>query len=188
MEQKVMEEAKGGQNATEHQRNVIFISHATPGDIVFATWLASRLSMAGYEVWCDQEKLIGGEDFWKDIEIVLRNKAVKMVLVVSKNAFDENGTLRDGIAKEVALADVLKKKIGDDYFLVPMRIDETSYSDFPIDILRLNGIDCAENWASGFAKLLKVLDRDNVPRSEDLSAFAATGRRSLVRAGHRYLP
>ena len=40
MVQKVMEKAKGGQASDEHQRNVIFISHATPGDNVFATWLA----------------------------------------------------------------------------------------------------------------------------------------------------
>ncbi|WP_252508721.1 toll/interleukin-1 receptor domain-containing protein [Magnetospira sp. QH-2] len=119
------------------QRDTIFISHATPGDNAFATWLASRLSMAGYQVWCDQEKLLGGEDFWQDIEDALRHRTVKFVLVVSQNAFDENQRIRDGIQKEIGLANILKKQISDDYFIVPMRIDDTSYSDFSIDFLRL---------------------------------------------------
>lgn len=148
-------------------RETIFISHATPGDNVFATWLASRLSMAGYEVWCDQEKLIGGEDFWNDIEDALRTRTVKFILVISQNAFDENGRVQNGIQKEVALANILKAKLEDDYFVIPMRIDDTSFSDFSIDFLRLNGIDCGANWATGLDTLLKVLDRDDVVRSSN---------------------
>lgn len=150
-----------------YNRTSIFISHATPGDNAFATWLASRLSMAGYDVWCDQEKLLGGEDFWQDIEDELRNKTVKFVLVISQNAFDENNRVRDGIQKEVALAGVLKKQLNDNYFIIPMRIDNTSYSDFSIDFLRLNGIDCGPNWAAGFSQLLKALERDEVHHSDN---------------------
>lgn len=148
-------------------RQSIFISHATPGDNAFTTWLASRLSMAGYDVWCDQEKLLGGEDFWQDIEDELRNRTVKFVLVISQNAFDENNRIRDGIQKEVGLAGILKKQLGDDYFIIPMRIDNTSYSDFSIDFLRLNGIDCGSNWAVGLSQLLEALERDEIPHSDN---------------------
>lgn len=161
---------KNGQAAPKPEgtlRDTLFISHATPGDNAFATWLAFRLSMAGYEVWCDQDKLLGAEDFWQDIETVLRGRAIKFVLVISQNAFDENDRLRDGIQKELALANIIKKKIGDEYFVVPMRIDDTSFSDFSIDFIRLNGIDCATNWATGFHSLLKVLERDEVTRTPD---------------------
>lgn len=160
-------------------RQTIFISHATPGDNVFATWIASRLSMAGYEVWCDQQKLLGGEDFWQDIEDVLRQKTVKFILVISKNAFDENGKVRDGIQKEVALANILKRKINDDYFVIPMRIDDTDFSDFSIDFLRLNGIDCSANWASGFDSLIKVLERDGVVHSKNVSEASMEAWRTV---------
>ena len=70
------------------ERTTIFISHASPGDNPFATWLAARLSMAGYDVWCDQQKLLGGEDFWADIETVLRTRTVKFVLVISAKLRD----------------------------------------------------------------------------------------------------
>ncbi len=41
----------------------IFISHANPEDNYFASWLATKLNLLGYEVWCDTEELKGGEDF-----------------------------------------------------------------------------------------------------------------------------
>ncbi len=107
------------------ERTTIFISHASPGDNPFATWLAARLSMAGYDVWCDQQKLLGGEDFWADIETVLRTRTVKFVLIISAKLRDTNGQLRDGVAKEIALANTLKKKLPDAYFVIPALIDDT---------------------------------------------------------------
>lgn len=163
----------------QSKRETIFISHATPGDNAFATWIASRLSMAGYEVWCDQQKLLGAEDFWQDIEDVLRQKTIKFILVISQNSFDDNGKIRDGIQKEVALANILKNKLSDDHFVIPMRIDETDFSDFSIDFLRLNGIDCSANWASGFVSLIKVLERDRVAHSTSISEGSMKAWRSV---------
>lgn len=79
----------------------------------------------------------------------------------------EPGELRDGIAKEVALADKLKKEIPDEYFLIPVRIDDVSFSDFPIEFIRLNGVDCKDNWSLALSKLLKAFERDNVPKSSN---------------------
>ena len=41
----------------------------------------------------------------------LGQQAIKFVLVVSQNAFDEKGRVRDGINKEIALANILRKKL-----------------------------------------------------------------------------
>jgi hypothetical protein len=152
---------------TPRNRDVIFISHATPSDNAFAIWLASRLSLYGYNVWCDKEKLIGAEDWWRDIEVAIRSRTCKFVLVVSGNILDDEGLLVDGVGKEVALATTMKKQLGDNYFIVPMRIDQTSFSSFPIDLHRLNGIDCHANWADGLHRLSKVFERDNVPKVSD---------------------
>lgn len=125
--------------------------------------------MAGYDVWCDQQKLLGGEDFWKDIEAAIRSRAIKFILVVSVNAFDDGGVLRDGIAKELAVANIVKKQLDDEYFVIPVLIDETRFSDFPIEFVRLNGIDeFKKNWATGLSKLIKVLERDQVPCAGEL--------------------
>lgn len=34
-------------------KDTIFISHATPTDNIFATWLATKLELCGYKVWVD---------------------------------------------------------------------------------------------------------------------------------------
>jgi hypothetical protein len=169
------------------KRQTVFISHVScPYDNAFATWLAARLSLAGCEVWCDQKKLLGGEDFWNDIEKTLRNRAAKFALVISKNIRDAEGQLRDGVGKEIALANILKKSLPDPYFIVPILIDDTEFSDFSIEFIRLNGIDFKTNWASGFARLIDVLERDGVPRSESLFASSIdawrTVHKSLARA------
>lgn len=150
-------------------RDVIFVSHASGPDNTFATWISARLAMAGYKVWCDQEKLLGGEDFWKDIETELRANVVKFVLVISKNMRDSNGSTRDGVAKEIAVADALKKKLGDPYYIIPAVIDDTPFDEFGIEFIRLNGVDFKTNWATGLAQLIKVLERDSVPHSADLA-------------------
>ena len=150
--------------AADSTRNQIFISHATPGDNEYAVWLSSRLSLAGYDVWCDQEKLLGGEDFWKDIERAIRNKALKVITIISERALDDKQELTDGMAKEIALSTIVKKEIDDEEFIIPIRLDKTSYSNFPVDIIRLNTIDSSENWAAALEKLLKVLERDDVSK------------------------
>src|SRR5262249_10092442 len=60
-------------------RNIVFISHANPEDNVFVTWLAGQLSLAGYSVWSDVTKLVGGELFWDDIEETIRLRAAKVI-------------------------------------------------------------------------------------------------------------
>lgn len=54
------------------ERDVVFVSHANPEDDAFATWLAIRLVRTGYRVWCDKTNLLAGENFWNDIEAVIR--------------------------------------------------------------------------------------------------------------------
>lgn len=87
----------------------------------------------------------------------------KFVLVVSANLRDANGQLRDGVGKEVALANTLRKKLPDPYFVVPVLIDDTPFDEFGIEFIRLNGIDFRQNWAAGLVRLIEVLERDSVP-------------------------
>jgi hypothetical protein len=91
-------------------RAIVFISHANPEDNDFTTWLAARLALAGYEVWSDITKLIGGEVFWKDIEDAIRLHSVKVVSVLSVSAPNKRGFM-----KELSVADAIegKGKLGD---------------------------------------------------------------------------
>lgn len=70
---------------------MIFISHALPEDNEFTRWLALRLAREGYPVWCDLTKLLGGEDFWSDIEDAIRNRTTKFLFCPLQNLQRETG-------------------------------------------------------------------------------------------------
>ena len=138
-------------------KDTIFISHATPTDNIFATWLATKLELCGYKVWVDLNDLAPSVDFWNTIDQTIRNNAVKFIFVMSNTSIDPN---RDGVQKELAVADKIRRQ--NPNFIVPVRIDNVSYNDLPVEILRLNAIDFYNDWAKGLETLLKYLNDENI--------------------------
>lgn len=157
----MMNAIREGVNA---MRNKIFISHATPDDNEFAAWLATKLELHGYDVWVDIHELNPAADFWKTIESTIRNEAVKFLFVATK--ISTSGT-RDGVIKELAVADQIRKNV-DPEFIVPLRADDVSYGDFSVEIIRLNAIDFYDNWATGLIKLLEYLEKSNTPKRDSI--------------------
>ena len=146
----------------------IFISHATPTDNQFALWLALRLMALGYEVWCDLLKLSKGGDFWCEIESQIRTKTCKFLLVQSRISNSS-----DGVLKEIAVAQKVKKARNDANFILPLKIDPNlSYDDINVEVLRLNSVDFTGSWATGFADLQKALLDQNCPRSGKQSGLS----------------
>lgn len=164
-------------NVTPLVRSTIFISHATPEDNGFVVWLSSRLIAAGYEVWTDISQLKGGDVFWKDIEDVIRTRAVKVIFIQS--AFVGK---KPGARKEAYLALKVGDRNGIKRFVVPMRIDSTPFEDTLIELIDLQSIDCRSNWIHGLESLLTVLERDRVPRTD---TFKAIQFAELVKRAHR---
>src|SRR6266404_4768498 len=109
--------ASTSQPGTQANRNMVFVSHANPEDNLFTRWLALRLAREGYPVWCDLTKLLGGEDFWRDIEAAIRGRTAKFLFVLSKTSNQKQGTLM-----ELAVARKVGKNIHD--FVIPLRIDD----------------------------------------------------------------
>ncbi|WP_257309759.1 toll/interleukin-1 receptor domain-containing protein [Geothrix fuzhouensis] len=161
----------------EAMRDTIFISHANPEDNEFTQWLSLQLSLQGYAVWSDVTKLIGGEDFWVDIESAIRDRTIKFLFVASRASKTKQGALN-----ELAVALTVARQISIHDFIIPIRIDDLPFSEFSIQIHRLNGIDFHGNWAMGLAKLLKKLNEDTVPRDE--AKFNASTIRSWWDANH----
>lgn len=143
-------------------RRLVFLSHANPEDNVFATWLGARLASAGYAVWSDVTKLIGGEYFWKDIEEAIRTYSAKVVSVVSRTSVRKDGFLNE---LSVALSVESGQKLSD--FVIPIRLDDLPFGDVPAQIHRKNLIDFTAGWQVGLARVIKKLEQDAVPRSLD---------------------
>lgn len=139
-------------------RRLVFISHANPEQNDFVLWLGVQLANAGYEVWSDVTKLIGGEIFWDDIEDAIRHHSAKFVLVVSAAALK-----KEGVKDEINLAVMVERSQKVDKFVVPIRIDDVPFSDFKANIARKTAIDFSKSWSAGLATLFDVLERDQVP-------------------------
>ena len=148
-------------------RNMLFVSHANPEDNVFARWLALRLAREGYPVWCDLTQLLGGEDFWRDIEVAIRDRTLKFLFVLSKISNRKQGPLN-----ELAVAKKIGKKLHD--FVLPLRIDDIRSDDMNIELNRLNYVDFAKGWESGYALLLELLENEGIPCDSRFSPDAVT--------------
>lgn len=68
------------QRTESAQRNLIFISKATPGDDQFVLWLAPRLKAAGYKVFADIFDLDAGDEWRGELTAALQTWAIKMLL------------------------------------------------------------------------------------------------------------
>jgi hypothetical protein len=140
-------------------RDKVFVSHANPEDNDFTRWLCLRLVSAGYPVWCDIVRLKGGEDFWNDIELAIRERAIKFIYVLSKTSNDKQGPRQElQVAKGVAR----RKKLQD--FIIPLHIDDLPHSDINILLNQLNAISFEQSWAKGLKDLLDKLELDDVPK------------------------
>lgn len=96
-------------------RDLLFISHANPEDNTFALWLGAHLATAGYAVWTDVTRLIGGEEFWDTIEDAIRQHASKVIVVLSRSAQTKKGLL-----DEINLAVSIERSSGLGRFVVPI--------------------------------------------------------------------
>ncbi|TAK63363.1 toll/interleukin-1 receptor domain-containing protein [Methylobacter sp.] len=140
-------------------RNCIFLSHATPEDNEFTRWLAGKLTLAGYSVWYDLDRLKGGDYFWNKIEDAIRNHSIRMIAIVSEVSHN-----KDGVRNEWDLSVTVEKQIPG--FLIPVRIDDFDFSKLPITIHRKNVIDFYRGWHFGLDQLLDTLADSNIDKSE----------------------
>jgi hypothetical protein len=164
-------------------RDMIFVTHAAPEDNEFALWLSSKLALAGYKVWVDRRRLRGGNDFWDEIDRVLRNNAIKQIVVFTHHAS------KPGVKKELAIGDIMKGRLGDPNFMIPIRADDVSFGDAPPELIRRNILNAYPNWHDCLAELFEALIEETVPctaNAPDAASLAAIitaredGRRQVI--------
>src|SRR5260370_8504596 len=140
-------------------RTTVFVTHAAPDDNDVAFWLSSKLAMAGYRVWVDRRRLRGGADAWNEIDAVLRNEAIKQIVVFTAH------TNKPGVKKELAIGDVMRKKLADPSFIIPIRNDDIAYADAPPEFLRGHIINGHPNWHDCLKELFEALEEAGVPKN-----------------------
>ena len=144
--------------------SAVFISHANPEDNDFSRWLSLQLAKLGYPVWCDLTRLLGGEDFWSDIELAIRHGTSKFLYVLSRDSNHKTGPLQQ---LTVALSVARQEGLSD--FVIPLRIDDLECQDINIQVNRLNAIDFSAGWANGLRQLVTKLELDRVAKDPKFS-------------------
>ena len=150
--------------AQTENRNVVFISKATPEDDEFVLWLAPKLEAAGYKVFADIRVLEGGDRWRKIITATLQDRAVKMLLCCRDTTL-----AKDGVQEEIGIAGDLVKSLKDKRFIIPLRLEP--YRKL-FGIGELQYIDFVRGWAEGLDNLLESLERQKVPQDPNAVAIS----------------
>jgi hypothetical protein len=145
------------------QRNMIFMSHAIEEN-EFTLWLALKLANAGYGVWCDLTKLLGGENWPREINRALQNRTQKFLFVLSRASNSKDNTLGElttafGVAKREKLQD----------FVVPLKVDDLRYDEMDFRLPNVQSISFQNGWSAGLTRLLTVLERDHIEKNAAFS-------------------
>ena len=156
------------------ERRTVFISHANPEDNDFASWLGSRLSNAGYDVWADILSLLGGEMISPAIGDVIRHQAAVVIVALSRASHR-----KEGVLNEVSLASRVGRELGHRTFVIPVVLDDLQTSEFPDELVRKLSIDFSRDWADGLHDVLTALEESGPPRSYN-------GRTTAMAAWHAY--
>ena len=148
-------------------KQTIFISHANPEDNEFTRWLGAKLTLAGYAVWYDLDRLRGGDVFWDKVEHAIREEAVRFIAVISRASHN-----KDGVRKEWNLAAIIEKHSPG--FVIPIRIDDFKFDDITILFAGKNVLDFRRSWFEGFTQLLETLKDANIARASVPDAAQAS--------------
>lgn len=138
-------------------RDHLFISYAIE-DFVLAEWLALRLTIEGYRVWCDRFELLGGESYPKNIDKAIKERTFRTLALLSHNSINKDNPL-----KERTMAINIGKKLDVD-FLIPLNVDGLKPTELDWMIGDITYISFNKGWADGLSRLLKKLNSINAPR------------------------
>lgn len=139
------------------RRDVIFISKATPEDDEFTQWLAPRLEAAGYKVFADILNLEAGERWRKTLTRTLQDRAVKQLLICT-----DVGLQKDGVQEEIGIGADVSRAIGDDKFILPLRVKRFRKV---FGMGELQYLNFEKSYSDGLADLLEALEKQGVSKS-----------------------
>lgn len=166
-------EAVSAEIAEAPARTTVFVTHAAPEDNEFALWISSKLAAAGYRVWVDQRRLRGGDDFWDEIDRVLRTHAIKQVVAFTRYI------TKPGVKKELAIGDIVRRRLADPKFVIPIRSDGIAFDDAPPELIRTDILNAYPNWHDCLTPLLEAIEEAEVPKDPQPDAEVL---RSIINA------
>jgi hypothetical protein len=137
----------------------IFLCHAS-SDKPAVRDLYRRLQLDGFDPWLDEDDLMAGQDWEREISYALRAANV-VIVCLSRTSITKEGYVQKEIRQALDVAD---EKPEGTIFLVPTKLEEC---DVPNRLRRWHWVDLFE--ANGYEKLLRALRlRTGVPLKKGL--------------------
>lgn len=146
-------------------KEIIFISHANPEDNYFATWLASKLNLLGYKAWVDIEDFRTGDAFFTRISPIIKDESIRFIAVNSQAYINKSKNQNSGVSRELNTAITVSDI---DNFILPIKIDDCRFDDFPSHYASWDTIDFSLNWQNGLIELVDELERGGVRKQNNL--------------------
>jgi hypothetical protein len=143
-----MSEAASSRGATTAPSLQVFLCHSS-GDKVKVRELYRRLTADGFRPWLDEEDLLPGHDWQREITLAVKNSDV-VIVCLSQASVTKAGYVQREI--KVAL-DVADEQPEGTIFLIPLRLEEC---EVPQRLCRWQWVNLFE--PSGYEKLVRALE------------------------------
>ena len=145
-------ERRGGEVVSHRVRDLIVIDHVA-GDHAFAAWLFSRLSAAGYSVWCRGLAPLAGENPHASILAIVQQRAVRYLPVLSTTSAADSD-----LQSRTVIAAMEEARV------VPCWIEDLTASRFDSTIAKVGPARFDSGWKGGLATLTQQLETGAVPK------------------------
>ncbi|WP_428940976.1 TIR domain-containing protein [Fontivita pretiosa] len=130
-------------------------------DAALAHWLARRLTLAGYHVWCRGLAPLAGSSVTETVRGLLTNRAFRYICILSLESLaDPDFTARRSIAQAVG------SQRGEGLVL-PALAKAIDSSSLDQETRRLTAAHFTQGWAAGLKEIEEVLAAANCPRKPD---------------------
>ena len=139
-------------------RDHMFISYASEQSAL-CDWLSRKLASAGYAVWYDRLKLLGGEDWPDDIDKAIDLRTFRMLALLSRSSMSKTNPQGEWMKGRA-----IGNKLGIKDFVIPLNTEGLRPEEIKWNLQTINYIPFAPSWAEGFAALLKKLESIDAPR------------------------
>ncbi|WP_334106615.1 hypothetical protein [Methylobacillus sp.] len=136
---------RGGQSIAE-SRDTLLIDHVA-ADHALATWLARRLSLAGFRTWCHGTAPLAGENDDETVRKLLDVRASHYLPIVS------GSSLSDGMFTERCTIATAKED-----FVLPCSSVAIQDSRMPSRLAKLMPADFSNSWNVGLGQVLARLE------------------------------
>lgn len=132
-----------------HMRSLrVFLSYAS-NDKPTVRQLYQRLQAEGFDVWLDEQNLLPGQNWEREISEALRSSDV-VIVCLSRSSVSKRGYVQ----KEIQLAlDLVDERSNSTFFLIPVKLEEC---EVPQRLLRWQWVELFEK--EGYQRLLRALD------------------------------